>query len=170
MKIWHNARSAFECVYLAEIEEEEEKAYKLEARKIFESLRDKYQTTKAKLLEILKKRKQNQNNTARGDVTYPSLFHSSAVYPPGTTFDMSEICIKVPACDTQDFYVMNNGQLLETCLRPYMEIIPDSHLRKNSIICVTKQRVRLVELLIGTRYLIRIFLWHGKHYQCDTKM
>ena len=99
---WHNVKQAFELVYLAEVDDE---PYKQEARDIFENARDTYQLTKANLLEIVNKRKmKSQSNTAGGDVTNPSLFHSSAVYPPGTTFDMSEICIKVPSCDTKDFY------------------------------------------------------------------
>ncbi|XP_058985244.1 uncharacterized protein LOC131805715 [Musca domestica] len=102
---WQNLRSAFESVFFAGTEDEEDKQYKIKVKKYYESVRDNYQVTKATLLEILKNRKaQSQSNNARGEVTNPSLFHSSAVYPPGTTFDMSEICIKVPPCDTQDFY------------------------------------------------------------------
>ncbi|XP_061388208.1 uncharacterized protein LOC133323285, partial [Musca vetustissima] len=101
---WHNVRTAYENVYLAD-DKAFDDDFKNVAKLEFESARDQYQLTKSNLMEVVKKRSlQKSTSSGREDQTNPSLFHSSAMYPPTTTFDMSEVCIKVPPCDTKDFH------------------------------------------------------------------
>lgn len=96
---WHKVCSAFESVNLAD-----DNIFKQTARETFESTREEYQKTKATMIGLLRQKWGQNQNLHRTDATNASLFHSSAIYPLNTTFDASEICIKMPPCDTQDFY------------------------------------------------------------------
>ena len=99
---WKSIRASYETVFMADdlvISEE----FKKLARTRFRECKEKYLMTKANMMDILKEAK-IQANSGQSGPTHSSAFNASSMNYMNQTYDTSEISIKVPPCDTQDFH------------------------------------------------------------------
>lgn len=109
---WQRLIKAYEDIMISD-EKTVASDLKGKAKIKFESVRDRLQITKANMLDLLKCNRPTNINGSRSDgptgsftsdPTHSTLYNYSEINHVNTTFDASEICIKVPPCDTQEFY------------------------------------------------------------------
>ncbi|XP_037820360.1 uncharacterized protein LOC119609586 [Lucilia sericata] len=97
---WKTIRTSYEAIYSA-ADSLISPEFKELSRTRFRECREKYQLTKASMNDLLKAAKSPP--TVQTDPYHSSTLGGSSFYPMNTTFDLSEVGLRVPACDIKVF-------------------------------------------------------------------
>ncbi|XP_065356268.1 uncharacterized protein LOC135950663 [Calliphora vicina] len=97
---WKTIRISYETIY-STLDSVISQEFKELARTRFRECKEKYQWTKANMNDLLKAAK-GSVNTQNGP-QHSSVLGNSTFFPTNTTFDLSEIGVRVPACDMKVF-------------------------------------------------------------------
>ncbi|XP_046803757.1 uncharacterized protein LOC124419190 [Lucilia cuprina] len=101
---WQSLRRAYEGVYMAD-DGIVSPDYKANAKSTYEECRDRYQETKAEMIDFIKMSKASaENNQRDSGPSHSSAFDPSSYHPLNMTYEAPDMGVNVPPCDAPDFH------------------------------------------------------------------